>query len=163
MYFTGTLLCLAKSVDEISAANCQISQLQSTMPDYLVFDSTPENDTIIPGIESILKCNSTLLFLEPDVIGNNTLNLACGEDGNFVFPDPWPLCVIKCEVSQISAELGYAPIDGKYLNHLIFFLNCNILQLLKILVCTIISGVYIIRKCLETWHYLAEYSDEVKN
>ena len=114
MYFTGTLLCLAKSVDEISAANCQISQLQSTMPDYLVFDSTPENDTIIPGIESILKCNSTLLFLEPDVNGNNTLNLACGEDGNFVFPDPWPLCVIKCEVSQISAELGYAPIDGKY-------------------------------------------------
>ena len=113
MYFTGTLLCLAKSVDEISAANCQIPQLQSTMPDYLVFDSTPENDTIIPGIESILKCNSTLLFLEPDAIGNNTLNLACGEDGIFVFPDPWPLCVIKCEVSQISAELGYAPIDGR--------------------------------------------------
>ena len=113
MYFTGTLLALAKSVDEISAANCQIPQLQSTMPDYLVFDSTPENDTITPGIESILKCNSTLLFLEPDVIGNNTLNLACGEDGNFVFPDPWPLCVIKCEVSQISAELEYAPIDGR--------------------------------------------------
>ena len=83
------------------------------MPDYLIFDSTPENDTILSGSESILKCNSSLLFLEPDSIGNNTLNLGCGEDGNFVLPDPWPLCVVKCEVSQISADLGYAPIDGK--------------------------------------------------
>ena len=80
----------------------------------MVFDSTPENDTLATGSEVKMKCNSTELFLEPDTVGNNTLSLVCGDDGKFAdlptAPESWPSCVVKCEVNQISSELGFKPI-----------------------------------------------------
>ena len=109
--FTDILL-FTRYMVEIYAANCQFTQLQSTIPDYLTFENAPENDTVTSGNEINSKCNQTSLFLEPDTIGNNTLVLACADDGNFVIPDPWPECVIKCEVSQVPSDFGFAPTDG---------------------------------------------------
>ena len=68
-----------------------------------------------------MKCNSTELFLEPDSVGNNTLDLVCGDNGMFTdqptAPEFWPSCVVKCEVSQISSDLGFKPIThGKYIS-----------------------------------------------
>ena len=97
---------------EINAANCQFTQLQSKIPDYLTFENALENDTVTNGNEINSKCNQTSLFLEPDTIGNNTLGLACANDGNFVIPDPWSEWVIKYEVSQIPSDFGFAPTDG---------------------------------------------------
>ena len=80
------------------------------MPNYLELNT--ENETLTSGANLTISCKEEDLFLHPDTDETNQINLDCGENGQFVqMPETWPICVVKCQAEEISAEFGFEPLS----------------------------------------------------
>ena len=97
------------AVTEITS-NCQLSQLST--PSHLKIEPLA-NDTLATGEFVTLFCadsqdsSNLTLYLDPDVIGNNTLQVLCNQEDTFDSPDSWPKCLVKCLIEAPAAEKGF--------------------------------------------------------
>ena len=59
-----------------------------------------------------ILCKESNLFIDPDEESKNVLEVKCGTDGKFEIPDPWPFCIVKCDPSKLSEDLGFSIPEG---------------------------------------------------
>ena len=106
IFISGLLIYLGVSKVQ---GNCEISGIE--LPDHLHPDPAG-NDTTGSGEMARILCKESNLFIDPDEESKNALEVKCGTDGKFEIPDPWPFCIVKCDPSKLSEDLGFSIPEG---------------------------------------------------